>query len=206
VKVVIMMECSGRVRDQFLKRGHDAISVDIQDTEVPGPHSTLHWWEFLERYPQWDLMIAHPPCTYLAVSGARWFYHPDDAHLPVEVRRPHPKYPTRWEDQAEAVKVVEALALKYPDIKKRAIENPVGRLPTLSRLGPATQIVQPYWFGDPEKKATCLWLYGLQPLVADKIVKPTKTSVHHASPGPQRAVERSRTFRGFARAMAEQWG
>jgi hypothetical protein len=205
MKVLVMMEYSGRVRDAFIKRGHDAISCDVIDTEVPGPHSTLHWWEFLEKYPQWDLMIAHPPCTFLAVSGARWMYHPEDTALPRNCRRPHPKYPTRLEDQKKAVKVVEAL-WRQKQIPKIALENPVGSLPRLSHLGPATQIVQPWWFGDEETKATCLWLKNLPLLKADRIVAATNHSTHLASPGPDRWKERSRTFQGFANAMARQWG
>ncbi len=214
--VLCMMECSGRVRDAMIARGHDAISCDILDTETPGPHSTLHWWEFLERYPRWDLMIAHPPCTYLAVSGNKWLYHPDDWKLPVAKRRPHPLFPNRKNDRAKAIKVVEALwEHRKKQIKKVVIENPVGRLPALSRLGPATQIIQPWWFGDPEKKATCLWEHFVDPLIADYASEEEfemmtgltiGQSTWKEAPGPERQRNRSRTFQGFANAMARQWG
>lgn len=217
MRVLLMMECSGRSREAFRLLGHDAVSCDILPTEIPGPHSTLHWYEFLERYPQWDLMIAHPPCTYLTVSGNRWFYHPEDKHLDVWDRRPHPKFPSRWDDQAKAIKVIEGL-WNQRQIKKVVIENPIGAIPRLSPkiMGKPTQIIQPWWFGDPETKATCLWERGVQPLVpkfktwqecaAFNNIKELKHSVHKAPPGEERQKDRSRTFQGIANAFAAQWG
>ncbi len=191
MRVLVMMEYSGRVRDAFLRRGHYAVSCDLLPSESDaGEHSTLHWYDFLLQYPDWDLMIAHPPCTFLASSGARWF--------------DSPKYPTRRADQQEAIKVVEGL-WNQP-IPKIAIENPIGVLPRLSAMGAATQIVQPWWFGDPETKATCLWEKNLPLLQPTNICCVTNHSVHHASPGPDRWKDRSRTFQGFADAMADQWG
>lgn len=200
-----MMEESGRVRDAFLKRGHDAISCDILPTSSPGPHSRLHWWEFLEKWPRWDLMICHPPCTFLTVAGNKWYYHPDDKHLPMEERRPHPQYPDRLHDRKKAIKVCEAL-FGQKQIPRICLENPIGRLVTLSKLGKPTQIIQPWQFGHGETKATCFWLKGLEPLKPTNIVAGREQRIFNMSPGPQRAVERSKTFLGVAAAMAEQWG
>jgi hypothetical protein len=206
MKALVMMECSGRVRDAFIACGHDAISCDILPTEQPGPHSTLHWYEFLERYPDgWDLMIAHPPCTFLTLSGNRWLSHPDDKHLAAEKRRPHPNFPTRAADRIEGIRVVEAL-WNQKQIPRIALENPRGVLPRLSSLGKPTQVVHPWWFGDPEKKATCLWLKQLPLLEPTNIVEPLLASTWKEPPGPDRQRNRSRTFLGFAMAMAVQWG
>lgn len=212
-----MMEYSGRVRDAFTKRGHHAVSCDLEETETPGEHSRLHWYEFLDRYPKWDLMIAHPPCTYLALSGSKWFYHPDDKELMPELRRPHPKYLNRIEDRQKALLVVETL-WKQKLIPKVVIENPIGRIPTFSPriMGKSTQIIQPWQFGDPEKKATCLWERGVEKLIPiyetpEEFLyfsefNELKSSVHEAAPGLLRWKERSRTFRGIANAFADQWG
>jgi hypothetical protein len=205
MKVLVMMECSGRVRDAFIACGHDAISCDIQSTEVPGPHSTLHWWEFLERYPQWDIMIAHPPCTYLAVSGNRWLYHPEDADLPISKRRRHPKYPNRIRQREDAVKVVETL-WGQKQISKIAIENPIGRLSTLSGMGKPAQIIQPWMFGHGETKATCLWLKNLPALFPTDLVVGREQRIFRNCGGKNRQKDRSRTFLGIAIAMATQWG
>lgn len=205
MNVLVMMEFSGRVRDAFAARGHTAVSCDLIKSETRGYHSTLHWWEFLERYPRWDLMIAHPPCTYLTAAGARWLYHPEDRELPAEQRRRHPKYPYRDIDRHLARAVVEEL-WKYP-CPRICIENPIGALSRVSELGKPTQIIQPWMFGDNESKATCLWLKGLPKLVPEITVEPpgVSESVHRASQTADRWKERSRTFPGIARAFAEQW-
>ena len=118
--------------------------------------------EFHSLYGRWDMLIAHPPCTYLAVSGAQWYYHPDDKHLPFEERRPHPRYPNRAKDREDGANFF--LFLVNADVKRIAIENPVGIMST--RWRKPDQAVQPYMFGDPYSKNTCLWLKNLTAPVA----------------------------------------
>lgn len=183
MRVLIACEFSGRVRDAFAVRGHDAWSCDLLPTEVVGNHLQCDVREVLHH--EWDLMIAHPPCTYLAVSGARWWRGRE--HL-----------------QKQAFDFV--CELLFAPIDKIAIENPRGALSRL--LYEPDQVIQPYWFGEPESKATCLWLKGLPTLRATEVISPPniKTSVHKEPPGPNRWRNRSRTFIGVAAAMAEQWG
>lgn len=188
MNVLIACEFSGIVRDAFIKRGHNAISCDLLPSERPGPHFQGDVFDLL-RDPfrtgtqKYDLMIAHPPCTHLAVSGARWF---------KDKRR----------EQAEAIDFVRCLmALTIPRI---CIENPVSIIS--SRIRKPDQIIQPWQFGHGETKATCLWLKNLPKLVPTKIVEGRKARVHYAPPGPDRWKERSRTLTGIAEAMAEQWG
>lgn len=140
MKVLIACEYSGRVRDAFLRRGHDAISCDLLPTETPGPHYQGDIRDLLSL--SWDLMIAHPPCTYLAVSGSRWFKQ-------------------RQQEQEDALDFVRFLM--QADIEKIAIENPVSVIS--SKIRKPDQIVQPWQFGHGETKATCLWLKGLPKLV-----------------------------------------
>lgn len=187
MKVLVACEFSGRVRDAFARRGHDAWSCDIRPSERPGNHIQDSILEHSVVNRGWDLMIAHPDCTFLTVSGARW--------MSVEWRE---------EAQLAALHFVKAL-WKFP-IPMVAIENPVGRLSSLWR-GP-TQTVQPWMFGDNESKATCLWLRGLSPLLPSITQEPAgvKESVHREGPGPERKKNRSRTYQGIADAMAEQWG
>lgn len=175
-------EFSGVVRDAFIAAGHDAMSCDLLASERAGPH---HQGDVLDllKGEQFDLLIAHPPCTYLAVSGARWFKD-------------------RRAEQDEAIGFVASLM--EADVPRIAIENPVSVIST--RLCKPTQIVQPWWFGHPETKATCLWLKGLPRLVATNVVEGREARVHRASPGPDRWKERSRTLTGVAAAMASQWG
>jgi hypothetical protein len=135
------------------------------------------------RWPYWDLMIAHPPCTHLAVSGARWFKE-------------------KQKEQEEALAFVQML-MDAP-IEKICIENPISIIS--SRIRKPDQIIQPWMFGHGETKATCLWLKNLPPLTPTNIVEGREPRVHHASPGPDRWKERSRTLQGIADAMAEQWG
>jgi hypothetical protein len=180
-KVLVACEFSGRVRDAFTRRGFDAWSCDLLPTELPGQHIEGDVLKHLDD--GWDLMIAHPPCTYLAVSGARWF---KDRPLAM----------------VAALRFIESLATaKIPHI---AIENPIGVISTQWRK--PDQIVQPWWFGDPETKATCLWLKGLPLLHKTKVCQPLFHSVHREPPGPDRQKNRSRTFQGIADVMAEQWG
>ncbi len=188
MNVLIACEFSGIVRDAFIRRGHNAISCDLLSSERPGPHFQGDVFDLLSGpfrtgTKKYDLMIAHPPCTHLAVSGARWF---KDKH----------------KEQEEALDFVRRLmALPIPRI---CIENPISIIS--SRIRKPDQIIQPWQFGHGETKATCLWLKNLPKLVPTKIVEGRAARVHHASPGPDRWKERSRTLTGIAEAMAEQWG
>lgn len=181
MRVLVACEFSGTVRDAFRARGHDAWSCDLLPTEHDGPHFQADVLTLLHK--DWDLMIAHPPCTHLASSGARWF------KLKVA-------------EQAEAIKFVQAL-LNAP-IAKIAVENPIGILST--RIRKPDQIVQPWQFGHGETKATCLWLRGLPVLKPTNVVDGRVARVHRAPPSPDRWKLRSLTYEGIAQAMAEQWG
>lgn len=181
MKVLVACEYSGRVRDAFLANGHDAMSCDILPTDVPGPHYQGDVLDILED--GWDLMVAHPPCTHLAVSGARWFKD-------------------KQEEQAEALAFVRALL--HAPIPHIALENPISIIS--SRIRKPDQIIQPWMFGHGETKATCLWLKGLPPLWATCLVEGRDQRIHRMSPGPDRWKERSRTYEGIAAAMADQWG
>lgn len=181
MRVLVACEFSGIVRDAFIARGHEAYSIDLLPSETEGPHWQGDVTPFL--VPAWDLCLAFPPCTYLAVSGARWFAG-------------------RQQEQAEALAFVQLL-MDAP-IPRIAIENPIGVIST--RIRKPDQIIQPWQFGHGEVKATCLWLKGLPKLQPTAIVSGRTPRVHHASPGPGRWRERSRTLPGIAAAMAEQWG
>lgn len=183
MRVLVACEFSGIVRDAFIARGHDAVSADLLPTERTGPHYQGDVMHLLYGGGPWDLMIAHPPCTHLAVSGARWF---------AEKRQ----------EQAEALGFVWRL-LNAP-VPRIALENPVSIIS--SRIRKPDQIIQPWMFGHGETKATCLWLKGLPKLEPTDVVDGRTPRVHHASPGPDRWKERSRTLTGIADAMAEQWG
>ena len=182
MRVLVACEFSGIVRDAFIEKGHDAWSCDLLPSERPGPHiqrdAIAAAWDY-----QWDLMIAHPPCTNLAVSGARWFAE-------------------KQEDQERDLAFVRRL-LDSP-IPRIALENPVSIIS--SKIRKPDQIIQPWQFGHGEVKATCLWLKNLPLLEPTNIVKGRTPRVHHASPGPDRWKERSRTLHGIADAMADQWG
>ena len=181
MKVLVACEFSGVVREAFSERGHDVWSCDLLDTEIPGQHYKGDVLDILEN--GWDLMIAHPPCTYLAVSGARWWKR-------------------RQAEQADAIRFVMMLA--NAPISKIAIENPIGKLSTAWRK--PDQIIQPWQFGHGETKATCLWLKGLPKLQPTRIVDGREERIHREPPSPERWKNRSRTFTGIAAAMAEQWG
>ena len=181
MKVLVACEYSGRVRDAFLALGHDAMSCDLLPTDVEGPHHMGDVTELLHM--GWDLMIAHPPCTHLAVSGSRWFKD-------------------KVKEQAEALVFVQTL-MDAP-IAKIAIENPVSVIS--SRIRKPDQIIQPWQFGHGETKATCLWLKGLPKLTPTNVVEGREARVHRMPPGPDRWKERSRTYSGVAEAMAAQWG
>lgn len=181
MKVLIACEFSGIVRDAFLELGHDTISCDLLDSEKPGPHYKGDVVDILNNY--FDLMICHPPCTYLAVSGARWFHE-------------------RKVEQENALKFVQML-LDAP-ITRIALENPVSVIST--KIRKPDQIIHPWQFGYGETKATCLWLKNLPKLQPTQIVDGREPRIHYASPGPNRWKERSRTIQGIADAMAAQWG
>lgn len=180
MRVLVACEYSGRVRDAFRALGHDAMSCDLLPTEVPGPHYQGDVRHLLGD--GWDLMIAHPPCTHLAVSGARHFFRKE-------------------REQAEALDFVRLL-LAAP-IPRIALENPVSIIS--SRIRKPDQVIQPWQFGHGETKATCLWLRGLPLLTATNLVEGRENRVHRMPPGPDRWKERSRTFQGVADAMAMQW-
>ena len=181
MRVLIACEFSGVVRDAFAARGHDAWSCDLLPSERGGQH--VQGNAAIVMRGTWDLMIAHPPCTHLAVSGARWFKD-------------------KQREQLEALDFVEAL-LSSP-IARIALENPISIIS--SRIRKPDQIIQPWQFGHGEVKATCLWLKNLPPLIPSDIVSGREARVHKMAPGPDRWKERSRTLPGIAAAMAEQWG
>lgn len=182
MRVLIGCEFSGTVRDAFRAKGHDAISCDLLPCEAD---SRWHVQGDVAKLLDdgWDLAIFHPPCTHLAVSGARWFK--DKAR-----------------EQEEALGFVRLL-LAAP-IQMIAIENPVSIIS--SRIRKPDQIIQPWMFGHGETKATCLWLKSLPKLIPTNTVEGRVNRVHRMSPGPNRWKERSRTFEGIASAMARQWG
>jgi len=181
MRVLIACEYSGRVRDAFIRAGHDAISCDLLPTDEPGPHYQGDVRDVIGD--DWDLMIAHPPCTHLAVSWARWFKD-------------------KLTEQAEALDFVQML-MDAP-IERIAIENPISIIS--SRIRKPDQIIQPWQYGHGETKATCLWLKNLPKLTPTNIVEGREARVHKMPPSPDRWKERSRTFVGIAAAMATQWG
>lgn len=181
MKVLIACEYSGAVREAFRAKGHEAVSCDLLPTEVEGPHYQGDVFDIIND--GWDLMIAHPPCTHLAVSGARWFKD-------------------KQKEQAAALEFVKRL-LDAP-IEKIALENPISIIS--SKIRKPDQIIQPWMFGHGETKATCLWLKNLPKLTPTNVVEGREPKVHMMSPGPDRWKERSRTYKGIAEAMAQQWG
>lgn len=181
MRVLVACEFSGIVRDAFIAAGHDAMSCDLLPSERPGPHYQGDVRDILSE--DFSLMVAHPPCQHLAVSGARWFKD------------------KQQEQEASLEFVRELLAAPIPHI---ALENPVSVIS--SRIRKPDQIVQPWQFGHGETKAVCLWLKGLPKLEPTEIVEGREPRVHHMAPGPERWRERSRFYPGIAAAMAEQWG
>ena len=196
MKVLVACEYSGTVRDAFISKGHEAISCDLLATDKPGPHIQGDVLEVLKE--KWDLIIAHPPCTYLANSGVSWLH----------------KDPTRWGKLDEGAKFFKALL--DADCERIAVENPIMHKYARERIGGVkyAQIVQPWMFGHAESKATCLWLKGLPNLVETNNVKelwktlPKKEAqrLHYLPPSKDRWKLRSTTYQGIADAMAEQWG
>lgn len=183
MKILVACEFTGTVREALRARGHDAWSCDLENSERGGLH---HYRGDIRRVLEitsgWDLMIAFPPCTYLASSGARWWQY-------------------RGREQEQALKLVRYLM--EANVPRIAIENPVGCISTHIRK--PDQIIQPWQFGHGETKTTCLWLKGLPKLVPTNIVKGRQARIHRMPASPGRSKERSRTYQGIADAMADQW-
>jgi len=181
MKVLIACEYSGTVRDAFIARGHSAMSCDLLPTDIDGPHYQGDVFDVIND--NWDLMIAHPPCTHLAVSGARWFKD-------------------KQQEQAEALEFVRRL-LNAP-IERICLENPVSVIS--SRIRKPDQIIQPWQFGHGETKATCLWLKNLPKLAPTNVVEGREARIHKLPPTSDRWKIRSKTYQGIADAMTLQWG
>jgi len=195
MRVLVACEYSGVVRNAFLALGHDAVSCDLLPSDSPGPHYEGDVFDIIGN--GWDLMIAHPPCTYLSNSGVRWLSTQEG----------------RWENMREGALFFRGLL--NTDIPRIAVENPIMHKYAVNIIGKRqTQIVQPWMFGHPETKATGLWLRNLPPLrptynVYEHMMtlpKAERNRVHYASPGPERWKLRSTTYKGIAAAMAAQWG
>jgi hypothetical protein len=216
MRILLACEESQSVCKEFRRLGHEAYSCDILPESGGHPQWHIQADVFDVIHEGWDMMIAFPPCTYLAVSGAQWYYHPEDKHLPKEIRREHPKYPNRVKDRMDAAEFF--LRLYHSDIEKVCIENPVGVMSSLFRK--PDQIIQPWMFGDEATKTTCLWLKGLPLLVPTDIVSKGERTVFKsgkshpkwyadalakAKDPAERRNLRSKTFDGIARAMATQW-
>lgn len=202
MRVLVACEYSGRVRDAFTRAGHLAMSCDMLDSEAPGAHYKGDIRDVL--YDGWDLMVAHPPCTRLTNSGVRWLKVPPPGKTLEEM----------WADLEGAAEFYKLL--RDAPIPRKAIENPIMHCYARERIQIGfRQVVQPWWFGEEAFKATGLELIGLPPLEATNKLTPPKagtpehkawSKVHLASPGPDRWKDRSRTYDGIARAMADQWG
>lgn len=216
INVLIACECSGVVRDAFIRRGHDAWSCDLKPPERHGPHLQCDVLTVLDR--GWDLMICHPDCTFITCS-AEWAYGDGPYHQKVKpgtlvgaARR-----------EARQHAIVFAKQLWAAPVPKIALENPVGVLSRAENFGKPAQVIQPYNFGEDASKATCLWLKGLLPLVPTVYQQPrmvldangklqrrwanqTDSGQNRLSPGENRAQDRSRTYQGIAEAFADQWG
>lgn len=189
MKILVGCEYSGRVREAFKAKGHHAVSCDLKPSLLPGEHYQGNIFDIIDD--DWDMMIVFPPCTYLCTTGNKHFLN----------------NPERWEKRLEAAKF--AYRLFNAKIEKIAMENPVGVLSTY--IGKPSQIIQPYDFGDPFSKQTCLWLKGIPPLLPTSIVD---KGIFKTTPSGKRISEwysnnkksRDLTFPGIADAMANQWG
>ena len=231
MKILVACEESQAVTKALRKLNHEAYSCDLLPCSGGHPEwhfkndvfeiikhngGTLENGEKVKGSSKWDMMIAHPPCTYLAVSGARWMYDPKDAHLPTNERAEHPRFEGRRLLQIEAIEFVKRLWNNR--IPKVAIENPIGVLST--KWKKPNQIVHPYHFGDEASKATCLWLRGLPKLQHTNVVgkgervqlasgkslpKWYSDALTKAKSAEERRTLRSKTFDGLAEAMATQW-
>lgn len=195
MKVLVACEYSGTVRDAFIERGHDAMSCDLLPTDVPGPHYQGDVFDIIDE--GWDLMVAHPPCTYLCNSGVRWLHSKEG----------------RWDEMMQGAEFFRRLITS--NIPCIAVENPIMHTYAKAIIGCGPdQIIQPWMFGHKEKKATCLWLKGLPKLTPTTNLKTETDAMPIAqqqriawqSPGKDRWKIRSTTFKGIADAMADQWG
>lgn len=183
MKILVACEYSGTVRDAFIRAGHDAMSCDILPTDQPGPHYQGDVMDILGK--DWDMLIAHPPCTHLAVSGARHF--------------------ARKRESGEQQAAIDFfMSMANSGIEKIAIENPICIMSTVWRK--PDQIIQPWQYGHGETKATCLWLENLPPLTPTNIVDGREARIHKMPPSADRWKLRSKTYHGIADAMAAQWG
>ena len=182
MRVLIACEYSGKVRDAFLAKGHDAMSCDIIATDAPGPHHEGDVMDII--HDDWDMLVAFPPCTHLASSGARWFRD-------------------KIADGRQQEGIDFFMALANAPIDKIALENPIGIMST--RYRKPDQIIQPWQHGHGETKATCLWLKGLPLLKPTDIVEGREPRMWKLPPSKDRAKIRSETYDGIAKAMAEQW-
>jgi len=215
-KILIACEESQTITKEFRNLGYEAFSCDLLPCSGGHPEWHLQCDVFNIINDGWDLMIAHPPCTFLAGSSVQWLSHPDDKGLPFDERRPHPKYPNRRQDMLDSVEFVKALY--NSNIEKVAIENPVGLLS--SRWQKPNQIIQPYMFGDEATKTTCLWLKNLPLLLPTNVVGKGERTVFasgkshpkwyadalkNAKTKEERQQLRSKTFPGIASAIANQW-
>lgn len=231
MNILVACEESQAITKELRALGHNAFSCDL--LPCSGGHPEWHFnydvfkviddnggvtqnGDKIKLDGNWEMMIAHPPCTFLAVSGARWYYHPEDKDLPFEKRRPHPRFPNRAQDREEALEFFIKL-LEAP-IEKIAVENPVGIVST--RYRKPNQTVHPWMFGDEASKATCLWLKNLPLLEPTNIVgkgervvlssgkslpKWYSDALTKTKSAAERRTLRSKTFEGMAKAMAEQW-
>lgn len=196
-KVLVACEFSGIVRDAFRDEGFEAVSVDLRENETnPEHHIKGDILEVLkDRGKEFDLMVAHPPCTYLSNSGVRWLYEKEE----------------RWQDMIEGAVFFRKL-LNFEEIPHIAVENPVMHKWAKKVAGienypsELKQTIQPWQFGEPEKKAICLWLKNLPKLEPTDVVEEREARVHKMPPSKDRSKERSRFFKGVAEAMAKQWG
>ena len=232
LNILVACEESQAVCKAFRKLGHNAYSCDL--LLCSGGHPEWHFAHDVTKVldktdltlqngetakvdGEWDAMIGHPPCTFLAVSGAKWYYHPEDKDLPIEERRPHPSFPNRAKDREDGIAFFMFLA--NAPVKRIAIENPVGIMS--SRWRKPDQKIQPYMFGDPFSKGTCLWLKNLKQLHPSKETSDTgewivfgsgkkqpkwySDALTKSKSAEERRTMRSKTFPGIARAIAEQW-
>jgi len=213
-KILVACEESQAICKALRKEGLEAYSCDLEPCSGGHPEWHIQGDAIAEAYSgKYSAMVAHPPCTYLTVTGNKWYYHPDDKELPINERRPHPNFPNRANDREDAVEFFQKL-MDAP-IDQIAIENPIGIIST--RIKKPEQIIQPYNFGDPHAKKTCLWLKGFDKLVHTKEVEPeyvtfksgkrmAKWYVDAAKlPPKERACVRPKTFEGIANAIVNQW-
>lgn len=216
MRILVACEESQATTKAFRALGHSAFSCDL--LPCSGGHPEWHFqcdvFEVISA-GNWDMMIAHPPCTFLTVSGVQWLSHPEDKNLPFEERRPHPLYPNRRKDMEDSIEFVKALY--NAPIERIAIENPIGLLS--SKWKKPDQIIQPWMFGDEATKATCLWLKNLPKLTPTNIVAKGERTVFKsgkshpkwyadalaAKTKQERQSLRSKTFNGIAEAFANQW-